>query len=149
MLPVYSAATTENGSVAVHFARHYDLKVASIVERFGVVKPTLFLGVPRVWEKIQDKLTKTVKAMVDSGELKGAKLKIGAKGKQAGVTHARASQLSGTGAKPCCYNFFEKKVHAATKAKLGLEHVKFAFTGAAPISVETRGPTLGAFDSYS
>merc|ERR1719352_1012433 len=39
-----------------YFARPYDLKAGSIKDRLCVARPTLFLGVPLVWEKIADKL---------------------------------------------------------------------------------------------
>ena len=39
-------------SCAVHFARPYDLKVGTVKDRLNFAKPTIFLGVPLVWEKI-------------------------------------------------------------------------------------------------
>ena len=38
------------------FARPYDLKVGSLGDRLGAVKPTIFCRVPRVWEKIAEKV---------------------------------------------------------------------------------------------
>ena len=40
----------------VSFARPYDLKLVSIGERLKAVRPTTFLGVPRVWEKMEAKM---------------------------------------------------------------------------------------------
>lgn len=57
------------GWVCAFFARSYDLKVSSIVERFSVVKPTLFIGVPRVWEKIAAKMIAAKQRAIDAGEL--------------------------------------------------------------------------------
>ena len=42
----------------MHFARPYDLSKGTVGFRLRAVKPTMFLGVPRVWEKIQAKITK-------------------------------------------------------------------------------------------
>ena len=44
--------------VTVHFARPYDLSKGTVGFRLRAVKPTMFLGVPRVWEKIQAKIKK-------------------------------------------------------------------------------------------
>lgn len=59
----------KKGWMCSFFARHYDLKVSSIVERFSVVKPTFFIGVPRVWEKIAAKMIAAKQRAVDAGEL--------------------------------------------------------------------------------
>ena len=37
------------------FARIYDLKANSIKDRLNVARPTMFLGVPLVWEKMADR----------------------------------------------------------------------------------------------
>jgi long-subunit acyl-CoA synthetase (AMP-forming) len=57
------------GWMCTFFARNYDLKVSSIVERFTVVKPTLFLGVPRVWEKIAAKMVAAKEKAIAAGEM--------------------------------------------------------------------------------
>jgi len=41
---------------SIYFARPYDLKVGAIGDRLRAVRPTLFLGVPRVWEKVAEKV---------------------------------------------------------------------------------------------
>ena len=135
VLPLFVAAMTP-GSCACHFARNYDLKAASIVERFQAVRPTIFLGVPRVWEKIAEKMMAIKAKMIESGELSGAKLKLSAKSADMNVKHQYNCQLGGSGAKPFPFIIAEK-ISAKAKDGLGLDQVKFAFTGAAPISVET------------
>jgi len=127
--PIAGAALTP-GWACVHFARHYDLKVGSIGDRLRTVKPTLFLGVPRVWEKIAEKM-KAVGAAT-----KGAKKAIATWAKGKGLEHARNCELGGNGAYPYGYgvaNILLKKI----KLALGLEFCKFGFTGAAPITKET------------
>jgi long-subunit acyl-CoA synthetase (AMP-forming) len=42
--------------VDVAFARPYDLKMATLPLRIAFQRPVLFLGVPRVWEKIAEKM---------------------------------------------------------------------------------------------
>jgi len=44
------------GWACVCFARPYDLKSGTLGDRLRAVKPTVFLGVPRVWEKIAEKV---------------------------------------------------------------------------------------------
>ena len=55
VLPICMSADRQ-GWMTVSFARPYDLKLGSVKARLVDVKPTLFLGVPRVWEKIADKV---------------------------------------------------------------------------------------------
>merc|ERR1711988_1433561 len=40
----------------LYFARPYDLKIGSIKDRLIAARPTIFLGVPLVWEKIADRI---------------------------------------------------------------------------------------------
>lgn len=120
-------------SVCVYFARPYDLRAGTIGDRLRGVRPTVFLGVPRVWEKIQEKMMATVAA----NPPKGAKLKVARWSKKRGLEHQINMQLGGSGAYGCCYNFADKKVLSVVKARLGLDACKFGFTGAAPIKTET------------
>jgi long-subunit acyl-CoA synthetase (AMP-forming) len=59
-------------------------------------------------------------------------------GKNMGMEYAEAIQLGGNGRKPFLYGTLaEGLVQKKVKDILGLSDCKFAFTGAAPISVET------------
>jgi len=116
----------------VHFARPYDLKIGTIGERLKAVKPTIFLGVPRVWEKIMEKMQATIKA----DPPKGLKKTVALWGKDINLDYQRSHQLGGTG-KRRCMQFVGDKVAKTVRSKLGLEHCSYAFTGAAPIKVET------------
>lgn len=128
--PIVSAAMMGSGCT-VYFARPYDLKVGTIKDRLQVARPTMFLGVPLVWEKIADK----IKAI--GAEATGLKKSVATYAKDLGVTHARACQIGGTGATPAMYGLVEGVVLKAIKANLGLQDCKYAFTGAAPIRVDT------------
>ena len=103
------------------------------------VRPTLFLGVPRVWEKIQAKMIAAKAAAIAAGELSPTKLRFSEWGKGMSLEHAENRQLGGSGAKTSVFHGFvaEKLVQKGIKEKLGLECCKYAFTGAAPIAVET------------
>mmetsp|Transcript_12522 Transcript_12522/g.22105 ORF Transcript_12522/g.22105 Transcript_12522/m.22105 type:complete len:781 (+) Transcript_12522:52-2394(+) len=128
--PVIAAARSKS-SVTVFFARPYDLKAGSIKDRLNVAKPTLFLGVPLVWEKIADR----IRAI--GAETTGAKKAVADWAKGLGLTYAKNCQLGGSGAQPFGYTLCNKLVLEKIKANLGLEECKFGFTGAAPIRVDT------------
>jgi len=136
IVPLISAAEMA-GWMSVNFARVYDLKASSIVERFSVVRPTMFLGVPRVWEKIQARMIQKKQAAIESGEMSAFQQSVSEWGKKCGREYARASQMGGSGSKDIMYGVADALVHKKVKGLLGLDKCKYAFTGAAPISVET------------
>lgn len=117
----------------VHFARAYDLKTMTLGDRLKAVKPTLFLGVPRVWEKIQEKM----QAMVAQNPPTGIALTVAKSGKEKGLKHQLNCLMGGSGEKECCHCLAEK-VGTTVREKLGLDCCNFAFTGAAPIKRETQ-----------
>ena len=76
---IVGAAKTP-GWLNVHCARQYDLSKGTLGDRLRAVEPTLFLGVPRVWEKIQEQIqaalkrhpiTGVRKRIADFGKAKG------------------------------------------------------------------------------
>ena len=80
------------------------------------VKPTIFFGVPRVWEKIYDKMQIVAKST------KGLKKKIGAFAKKRALAHWQAHQYGGSKKSPSFYGLSQKilgKIHMA----LGLQEV--------------------------
>mmetsp|Transcript_17569 Transcript_17569/g.21272 ORF Transcript_17569/g.21272 Transcript_17569/m.21272 type:complete len:733 (-) Transcript_17569:176-2374(-) len=118
------------GWATVHFARPYDLKRGTIGDRLKTVRPTLFFGVPRVWEKIQEKLL-AIGASMPDGLLK----KLSAAAKKRSAIYQEGQQLGGSGKKPktlAIFNVLLKKV----KGKLGLDKAKFVFAGAAPMTAD-------------
>lgn len=119
------------GYMTVAFARPYDLKMSSIGDRLRTVQPTMFLGVPRVWEKIAEKMKAVGKSTT------GIKKVLATWAKSKGLQHARNCQMGGSGAKPAFYGLANKLVLSKVKMALGLNQCKFGFTGAAPITTET------------
>ena len=130
VMPIVTTAQCE-GHVVIGFARIYDLSKGTVGQRLSCLKPTIFLGVPRVWEKIAEKIKKIGLTIT------GTKKKISTYCKAKGLEYAENCEMGGTGVKPSMYPFAEKIVFKGLKAKLGLTECKFAFTGAAPISKET------------
>ena len=127
------AAATRPAWIHVKCARLYDLPKGTLGDRLRAVQPTLFLGVPRVWEKMMEKIIATVKKNPSTG----LKKVIADFGKKAGLEHAKNCQLGGSGAKPLGYPIAKKLVAGKLRQRLGLTHCKFAFTGAAPITEKT------------
>eukprot|EP00928_Gymnodinium_smaydae_P022462 TRINITY_DN1885_c0_g1_i1.p1 TRINITY_DN1885_c0_g1~~TRINITY_DN1885_c0_g1_i1.p1 ORF type:complete len:772 (+),score=190.79 TRINITY_DN1885_c0_g1_i1:67-2316(+) len=115
----------------IYFARNYDLKAGSVKDRLCAARPTLFLGVPLVWEKIADKI-RTLGA-----DVTGAKKAIATWAKGLGLEYAKACQLGGGGSVPLGYSLADTLVLNKVKGNLGLDQCKFGFTGAAPIRVDT------------
>ncbi|MDJ0804922.1 MAG: AMP-binding protein [Desulfobacterales bacterium] len=93
------------------------------------VQPTIFVGVPRVWEKIQAK-------MVEAGARNPPlKKKIAAWARKQGIAGARA--LEAGRPKPALYPLADKLVFSKVRERLGFERCRLFFSTAAPIAVDT------------
>jgi long-chain-fatty-acid--CoA ligase ACSBG len=124
------ATAYDKGSISTNFARPYDLKAGTIGQRLVTVEPTVFLGVPRVWEKIAEKLQAVGAATT------GLKKKLSTTAKAKGLAASMNQQLGGNGSTPFLYGIYSKLL-AVIKKKLGLHMCRFAFAGAAPMTRET------------
>ena len=126
--------TTATTSVETTFARQMDLKEFTLKDRIAAVQPTMFLGVPRVWEKIQAGIL----AKAAAHKITGCKRAVlnGAKAK--GAAYAVAQQMGGSGISPTCYGCgLYQKVYKGVREALGLTHCKFCVSAAAPIQLDT------------
>jgi long-chain-fatty-acid--CoA ligase ACSBG len=95
------------------------------------VKPTFFFGVPRVWEKIQEK-------MVEMGrQTTGVKKSLASWAKSCGTDKSKMAQFGKGGGAPWGYGCANSLILSKIKEALGLDQVKGAFTAAAPIAPET------------
>merc|ERR1719277_265635 len=117
-------------ATAIFFARPYDLKAGTIKDRLGIARPTAFLGVPLVWEKMADRIRSIGAAST------GLKKSIGDWSKGKALEHAKNIRLGGDGSIPSGH-CLAMKVLGAVKGAVGLDQCKFALTGAAPIRVDT------------
>jgi long-subunit acyl-CoA synthetase (AMP-forming) len=102
----------------------------AVVEHMLEVRPTYFMGVPRVWEKIEAKM----KAAGESAPTLRKKLVAFAKkvGLEGGSKRERGESL------PFTYTLMEKLVYSKVRDRLGLDQCKLQVSGAAPIAVSTQ-----------
>eukprot|EP00747_Dinoflagellata_sp_TGD_P168209 gnl/TRDRNA2_/TRDRNA2_194067_c0_seq1.p1 gnl/TRDRNA2_/TRDRNA2_194067_c0~~gnl/TRDRNA2_/TRDRNA2_194067_c0_seq1.p1 ORF type:complete len:744 (+),score=162.04 gnl/TRDRNA2_/TRDRNA2_194067_c0_seq1:52-2283(+) len=131
LLPVYFAGKRGLKST-IYFARSYDLKEMTLAARIGFVRPTVFLAVPRVYEKMQARMV-----AVAAANLTGVKKALSTWAKGKGLEYCRNHQPGGSKATPFLYGLADKLILSKARDALGLDKCKVFVTGAAPIAVET------------
>ena len=127
IMPITLAAKYPNAWGLVTFARPYDLKIGTLGDRLRFTQPTIFLGVPRVWVKIQQKLQKV------AAQSKGLRKRLAEGAKAKSALYQKEQQMGKSGHKPRSLVFYNVLLRKA-KLKLGLDKCKFASAGAAPMS---------------
>jgi long-chain acyl-CoA synthetase len=112
----------------VYYAESLDKLLANMLE----VKPTLFFGVPRVWEKFHAGVVEKL------GEAHGAKAKLAERAMAVGrhVTTRWARGLGASFTDVAQYKVFDKLVYSKVKEGLGLAESRLCVSGAAPIAPE-------------
>jgi long-subunit acyl-CoA synthetase (AMP-forming) len=100
-----------------------------LAENLREVRPTLFFGVPRVWEKMQA-------AMQAAGaQAPPLRRKIAAWAKRVGLAGGYADQRGRP--RPWNYGLANRLVFSKVRERLGLDQAKYCVVSAAPIAVET------------
>jgi long-chain acyl-CoA synthetase len=126
------AFTTWLGAAAgvqVHFAESVETVQANLRE----VQPTILFGVPRIWEKVLAAVTvgtsnaSPLKRVTTRFWLRVAD-RVGAELVRTGGRHTAGTRLRYALGWVCCYR--------ALKTRIGMRHVRYAASGAAPISPE-------------
>lgn len=113
-----------------YFAQPDALK-GSLTKTLKEVRPTFFFGVPRVWEKIQEK-------MVEMGRsTTGIKKQLATWAKNCGTEKSKLAQFGAGGGAPFGYGCANSLILSKIKDALGLDQTKGCFTAAAPIAPET------------
>lgn len=110
------------------FARPDALK-GTLKTTLVAARPTAFLGVPRVWEKIRETLLEIGRKNT------GFKKTIAAWAKRHAAAAAKERQLGGSGATTVSY-LLAKLVLSKIRAALGLDQCLFCATAAAPMPRE-------------
>ena len=95
------------------------------------VRPTVFFGVPRVWEKMEEKLKEIGKSST------GLKKTMADWAKGKGTEHCQMAQFGNSGSTPWGYGLAHTLVLSKIKDALGLDQCHGFFTAAAPISLST------------
>jgi long-chain-fatty-acid--CoA ligase ACSBG len=114
----------------VYFAQPDALK-GSLTVTLKEVRPTFFFGVPRVWEKIEEKMVQIGRSNT------GIKASLGAWAKGLGREKNKNFQFGGNKRLPFGYGCANSLILSKVKEALGLDQTKGCFTAAAPISPDT------------
>lgn len=104
-------------------------RIDTLADDLREIRPNFFLGVPRVWEKIQGAIEA---AAADASPLRR---RLAAWARRVGLQSGLADQDALP--KPWAYGLAEHLVFTKVRRRLGLERTRCCFTAAAPISKGT------------
>ena len=118
-----------HGPIALGLCVSFAESMEKLGEALREVRPDYFLGVPRVWEKIQERI------MAAGAQNPPLKKKIAAWARRRGLTGGYAEQQHEH--KPLTYGLANALVFKKVRKQLGLDHAKILVTSAAPIARDT------------
>jgi long-chain acyl-CoA synthetase len=125
MLTIHAAA-------AIGYSVYYAESLEKLRDNLVEVRPTIFFGVPRVWEKFHAGVSEKL------AEATGAKAKLATRATAVGrqVTALRAGGKPVPRPLEAQYRLFDKLVYHKVKAALGLDQARICASGAAPVAKE-------------
>lgn len=123
---------TIHGPITSGLAVYFAESIEKMVDNLKEVQPTLFFGVPRVWEKIHAGISAKLK------DAKGAKALIAKQAMKVGRDYHDALNR---GEQPSPFvelqhRLFNKLMYAKVKEAVGMSRARVCVSGAAPISKE-------------
>lgn len=120
---------TIHGPMAMGSLVYFAESIEKLGENLAEVRPTVFMGVPRVWEKIQAKM------QAAGASAPPMRKKLVAWARKTGLAGGFAEQRGET--KPLLYPLAKKIVFDKVRQRLGLDRARLCVTSAAPISRDT------------
>lgn len=121
-----------HGSMTAGYVVHYAQSVEKVPDNLKEVQPTVFFGVPRIWEKFHAGISAKMR------EATGAKASLLAWARGVG-TRAAQARMSGRslGALDAMqYRLAQKLIFSKLKPAIGLGRARMCISGAAPIAAE-------------
>jgi long-subunit acyl-CoA synthetase (AMP-forming) len=116
-------------SIATGASVHFAESLEKLPENLREVRPHIFLGVPRVWEKIQAGI------QAAGGQASPLKRRIASWAKGVGLAGGYADQEGRP--RPWSYPIADHLVFAKVRARLGFDEARMLIVSAAPIAKET------------